>query len=295
MTQDHQLGAFFAGDIPTPTATPEPVPTPTPTPTPGSNLPIPSLSFYCASSTTTSSFKVEIQGALAYNGTGISGTGVAFSYSANGGASWHDLAYLITGDYGNFSAVWMPSASGNYIIKGVWQSDGVYSSTSTTVNFSVTPSQNQNTFSVSSNSTLSSLTFDSTQNKLGFTVSGPSGTAGYVQACIPKTLLTEASNLKVTLDGQEITYHIFSQDDAWIITIEYSHSTHAVVMALDAPASTATPTSQPTANPTQTPHPTATPTVPELTAIIVLPLLIAMVSVAVFLRQKKRSKTNATE
>lgn len=312
MTQDHQLGAFFAGTFPTPTATPQPTATPTPQPTP--NLPIPTLSFYCASSTTSSGFTVQIQGALAYNNIGISGTGIAFSYSANGGASWHDLAYLITGDDGNFSAVWMPSASGNYLVQGYWRSDGIYSSTSNTVNFAVAPYQNQNTFSVSSNSTLSSLTFDSTQSKLAFSVSGPSGTTGYVQACIPKTMLTVASNLKVSLDGNDVVYDTFSSGDSWIITIEYHHSSHSVVMTLDAitptPTATSTPTStsNPTSNPTQTtdPTPNSTPTptatlttapsptltTPEFSAIVIVPLFILMMGLAVFLALKKRAKDN---
>lgn len=316
MNQDHQLGAFFAGTFPTPTPSPTPQPnataTPTPTPTPEPGLPIPSLSFYCASSTTTSGFRVAIDGALSYNQTGISGAGVILYYSADGGASWNNLAYLITGDSGNFSAVWMPSASGNYMVKGVWHSDGIYASVTTQVSFAVTPSSNQNTFSVTSNSTLSSLSFDSTQNTLAFSVSGPSGTYGYVQACIPKTLLADTSTLSVTLDGNAVVYHTFSQGDVWIITIEYHHSNHAVVMDLDTvvttttPTPTTNPTQTQTSNPTQTPHPTSnttptatssptpmpSPTVPELTAIIVLPLLISMVSVAIFLRQKQRPKTN---
>jgi hypothetical protein len=310
MNQDHQLGAFFAGTFPTPSPSPAPQPnstiTPTPTPTPG--LPIPSLSFYCASSTVTSGFRVTIDGALSYNGIGISGTGVIFYYSADGGASWNNLAYLITGNSGNFSAVWMPSASGNYIVKGIWQSDGTYSSVVTQVNFAVTPTQSQNTFSVSSNSTLSSLVFDSTQNTLSFTVSGASGTYGYVQACIPKTIEPVIANLQVALDGSPVTYVTYDQGDVWIITIEYHHSSHSVVMALNGATPTPTPTStaSATTNPTQTfnptatatsttataspsPAPTPTPTVPELTVIIAIPLLVAMVSAALYVKQKQKT------
>jgi hypothetical protein len=310
MNQDHQLGAFFAGTFPTATPSPtlQPNATSTPTPTPEPGLQVPSLSFYCASSTTTTGFRVEINGALAFNQTGIAGEGITFSYSANNGSSWHDLAYLITGNVGNFSAVWMPSASGNYIVKGTWQSDGVYASITTTVNFAVTPTQNQNTFSVSSNSTLSSLTFDSTHNTFSFSVSGAAGTYGYVQACIPKSLLPVVANLEVLLDGNNVDYYTFSQNDIWIITIMYHHSTHTVVMALDGTQATNSPTTQPTANPTQSstsasnptsnpttaPTPTITPTIPELTAIIVLPLLIALISAAVFRQQKKQQKTTTT-
>lgn len=262
MNQDHQLTAFFSGSgtiNPSPTPSPTPIPTPQPQP----DLPTPTLSFYCASSPSTSGFNVKIQGALAYNGTGISGTGITFAYSATGGATWHDLAYIITGDDGNFSAVWMPTASGNYMIRGTWFSDGVYSGVSSTMNFSVTPNFQNQMFSVSSNSTLSSLSFDSTTSRLSFTVSGESGTTGYVQVCIPKTLLPNTSTLTVYLDGQDITYHTFSQGDIWIITIEYNHSTHSVIMELGTSSTpTPTPTQTPTSNPTSKPssNPTANPT-----------------------------------
>jgi uncharacterized repeat protein (TIGR02543 family) len=286
MNQDRQLGAFFAGNIPAPTTPPEPSVTPQPTESP-SYLPVPNLSFYCTSSTTTSGFRVQIQGALVYNLTGLSGSGITFSYSANGGSTWHDLAYLITGDDGVFSAVWMPSASGNYVVKGVWLGDDAYARTSSTVNFAVAPSENQaeNVFSVSSNSTLSSLVFDSTKNQLSFTVSGPSGTSGYLQACIPKTLIPVVANLRVTLDGVDVPYQTFSQGSVWLITIQYSHSSHSVIMSLN---------DQDYIPPTQagqTIEPQGLPTVTILTAVVVALVVIAIGSVTIVFKQRKRLKT----
>ncbi len=283
MTQDRQLGAFFAGDIPNPSPTPEPTPTASPQP-PQPNMPIPSLSFYCSSSTTTSGFKVAIQGALVYEQTGLSGAGISFAYSVNNGATWHDLAYLITGDDGNFSAVWMPSASGNYVIKGVWAGDDVYGTTSTTVNFAVTPTENpktqtENVFSVSSNSTLSALSFDSAKSEITFTVSGPTNTVGYVQACIPKSLMPVVANLRVFLDGQEIPYSTLSQGDIWIVTIGYHHSTHTVVMGMNSDGSTSTGGSF-----------GGVPMVEVLTAVVVVLLLVVILTVTVIFRQRKQVK-----
>ncbi|MGD6851639.1 MAG: InlB B-repeat-containing protein [Candidatus Bathyarchaeia archaeon] len=310
MSQDHQVSAFFSGTPTNITTTPTPSPTPLPTPNATavpSYLPTPALSFYCTSSPTSTGFRVLVQGALMYNQTALSGAGVAFEYSVNGGTSWHDLAYLITDDYGNFSAVWMPSASGNYAIRGHWHGDSAYAPVTSAINFSITPSDNQNSFSVSSNSTLSSLIFDSTQNTLGFTVSGPSGTAGYVQACIPNTLMATTANLEVTLDGAEVPFYSFLQGNLWIVTIEYHHSSHSVVMHLDEVAASSTPTSNPTqqssptSNPTTQPtsnpttSPTPTPTVPEVTAMIVLPLMASMVSAAILLKHRKKVKSANTE
>jgi hypothetical protein len=260
MTQDRQLGAFYSGNIPTPTPSPQPSQTPAPTPTPSPTLPTPILSFYCQSSSTLTGYKVQISGALVYNNIGISGAGVALSYSANGGLSYNDLAYLITGDFGNFSAVWMPSSSGNYVVKGTWYGDDAYAPTNSKVNFAVLPAQNQNqnVFSVTSNSTISNLSFDSSHSSLGFTVSGTTGTSGFVQVNIPKSLLSVVSNLNVTLDGQNTVFISIDQGDSWLITIEYNHSTHSVLMVLDAPV--ATPTASPAPTDAATTAPTVAPT-----------------------------------
>jgi uncharacterized repeat protein (TIGR02543 family) len=282
MNQDRQLGAFFAGNIPAPTTPSEPSSTPQPTASP-SNLPVPNLSFYCTSSTTASGFRVQIQGALVYSLTGLSGSGIAFSYSANGGSTWHDLAYLITGDIGTFSAVWMPTASGNYIVKGVWLGDDAYARTSSTVNFAVAPSENQdnNVFSVSSNSTLSSLIFDIAKNQLSFTVSGPSGTYGYLQACIPKTLIPVVANLRVTLDDVDASYHTLSQGDVWIVTSEYSHSSHSVVMSLNDQNYIAPTTSE------QIIDPQGFLFVAILTAVVAALIIVAIASAIIVFKQRK--------
>lgn len=238
MSQDHQLNAFFAGESVAPTPTPDPAPRPSPTQQP-SNLPIPDLTFYCTSSTTYSGFNVKIDGALVYNQVGLSGAGIMFSYNVTGGATWQDLAYVKTIDDGTFSAVWMPSASGNYLVKATWLGDNIYSPVSKIVSFAVQPSNNQakDTFSVASNSSLSSLKFDSSNDALAFSVSGPSGTSGYVQVCIPKTLLKDATNLKVTLDGNNVAYQPVDSGDVWVIIFTYHHSSHNVVIALNEKAS----------------------------------------------------------
>ncbi len=239
MDQDHQLSAYFAGgDGTTPTPEPTPSPTPEPTPTPAPNLPKPELNFYCTSSTKYSGFNVKIEGMLTYQGVGLSGAGMRIAYSVTGGATWQDLAYVNTDDEGSFSCVWMPSASGNYAIRATWMGDNVTAGVSETVNFAVTApdegDEDANVFTLTSNSTLTSLAFDSTENKLSFGVSGPDGTAGYVQVCVPKSLLSDASRLRVMLDDSQIDYATFEKDNVWLITIMYSHSSHDVVMTLNA-------------------------------------------------------------
>jgi len=280
MTKDRQLGAFFAGNISItePPGSPE-----TPAPPPEFGLPVPNLTFYCSSSTSVSGFSVQLLGTLAYDQVGLTGAGIAFSYSANGGSTWHDLAYLITGDDGVFSAVWMPSASGTYIVKGIWSGDDAYSGVGTTVNFAVAPmpiedkpTETASVFSVSSNSTLSELAFNSAKEEISFTVSGESGTSGFVQTCIPKSLMPTVENLKVYIDGQEVPFSTLSENDVWIIIIGYHHSTHTISMSLNSDSSLGFFSSF---------------TVVELLLVVVAVLLVIVaVSVTIMFKQRKRIK-----
>jgi len=106
---------------------------------------------------------------------------------------------------------------------------------STVVSLAIMPYTSQNNqvvFSIASNSTVTDLEFNSTSRQLSFTVSGPSGTTGYVDAYIAKTLIGDISTLKVYLDGAPLPYNATSQGDSWLIYFTYHHSTHSVVMSL---------------------------------------------------------------
>jgi hypothetical protein len=87
-------------------------------------------------------------------------------------------------------------------------------------------------FSVISNSTISELTFNSTSKTLTFTVNGTTGTTGYTNVTIAKTLIKDISELKIYLDGNQINYTTTSTEYTWVIHITYHHSTHKVVMIL---------------------------------------------------------------
>ncbi|MCW3994691.1 MAG: hypothetical protein NWE98_00895 [Candidatus Bathyarchaeota archaeon] len=278
MDGDHQLSAYYAGGDGT--STPEPPPAIEPPLPPPSNLPLPDLNFYCTSSSKYSGFNVKIEGQLTYREVGVSGAGLRFAYSVTGGATWQDLAYVITGDDGSFTCVWMPSASGNYAIRATWMGDETLAGISKTVNFAVTPSEdaNQNVFTIASNSTLTSLAFNSETNELSFGVSGPSGTGGYVQVCLPKSLVNDASKLTVNMDGNRIDYAYFGKDNVWIITLIYSHSSHNIVVGLNEQPSSVTSIGDVLNSP-----------VVFIAIIAVLVAIIAVLAVVMFRKGKQRN------
>jgi hypothetical protein len=209
-----------------------PNPAPTPTPTPTTTSPTPTLKLSSRSSGSFASFRVEISGNLAYNGTALIGYLILLSDSVDGGRSWDKLTMVNTDADGNFLAVWLPSVTGNYLLKAVWTGDSNYSETSTIVSFVLSPFGEQNVFSVESNSTVTTLYFNSTSRELSFGVSGDSGTTGYVSALIPKSLLSDISGLNVYLDGSQINCTSESLEDRWLIFLTYHHSAHVIVISL---------------------------------------------------------------
>lgn len=218
-----------------PNSTPVPSPTPPPTPT----LPTPSLAVSCQSSTSYSNFRVNISGSLTVDGAGISGVPVLLSYSVNEGNSWIGLTTVGTDSNGNFDVVWFPSASGIYLLNAQWAGNSTFSDTNTTINFAIVPCQGQSVFSLSSNSTISAFAFNSTSEELSFIVSGASGTHGYVDLYIPKSLMSDVSALKVYLDDKQLNCSIESQGDSWLLSFNYHLCTHQVVVDFGTPRTTA--------------------------------------------------------
>ena len=192
----------------------------------------PTLAASCTSSASLSNFNVQITGDLSFNGSGISEAPILLSYSVTGGKSWIDLTLVQTDTEGNYYAEWKPSVTGYYSLKAVYEGNENYAETSTIVNFAVEPFQEQSVFTVNSNSTITEFFFNSNISELSFGVSGDSGTTGYVNVNIPKSLVRDISNLKVYLDNNQIEYSYKAQEDGWLLYFTYNHSTHLVAISL---------------------------------------------------------------
>lgn len=191
----------------------------------------PTLDVSCQSSTSYSNFKVDITGSLTSDGVGISAAHVLLSYSVNDGASWIDLTTAITDSNGDFSIIWNSQVTGNYLVKAVYEGDFIsYYEASRIINFALVAFQEQSVFSVSSNSTITALYFDSANNQLSFSTNGTSDTTGYVNIRAPKSLVSDPSKIEVYIDGAPVAYTTTLQEDAWIISFTYHQSNHAVTI-----------------------------------------------------------------
>ena len=181
-------------------------------------------------------YKVKISGKLAYmNGTGIAGANLLLNYKVTGGKSWNDITSVTTAVDGDYYAEWMPTATGNCLIRVVWEGNTALFTIGTEVHttLSVTPHEEKYVLSVVSNSTISDLAFNTTDWTLSFIATGPNSTRGYVKVTVAKSLVENVTNIRVHLDGNYIEYSITSIDDSWLLTFDYIHSIHRVVVDLD--------------------------------------------------------------
>jgi hypothetical protein len=224
---DYWINADNFGNSTSPVQTPSPTPQPPAQPQTAS-----SLELFCQSSTSYRDFKVDISGRLSQNCTGIPQAQILLSYSVNAGNSWIDLTTSITDADGGFLEVWSPQVSGYYLLRAVYEGSSDFAAAERTVSFAVVPFEEQKVFSLTSNSTVTSLFFNSTSQELSFSVNGTSGTTGYVSISMPKTLVNDASALKVYLDGAPLVYTAELQGDSVFVTFTYHHSSHKVTVAL---------------------------------------------------------------
>jgi hypothetical protein len=164
------------------------------------------------------------------NGTSLQGKTVILSYALEGNSTWVPIGSDITNSEGNYIIQWVTAASGIFTLKAEWTGDSNYQAASSATTLSFVPYQNQNAFLVESNSTVTSLAFNSTTSELGFTVSGETGTTGHTKVTIAKSIVSNAENLKVYLDGNQLSYAITSNADSWLLSFSYAHSSHQVTI-----------------------------------------------------------------
>jgi len=192
-----------------------------------------SLTISTSASTMYIGFQVTVGGVLSNWPAGnIPEATVILSYRVPGVSTWNLITSVTTESDGSFSAIWVPSATGYYTINASWAGDDVFPGASVLIDLAVTPFAERYVFTVSSNSTVSALAFNSTSRELSFIVSGPSGTTGYVKVTIAKELVANATDIKVYLDGSPINYTVTSLDDSWLLHFTYTHSDHAVTIGL---------------------------------------------------------------
>jgi hypothetical protein len=85
-------------------------------------------------------------------------------------------------------------------------------------------------FVINSNSTISEVTFLSEYGVVDFKVSGESGTTGYLNVTIAKSIVPDSSFLKIFLDGNQINASITETDNSFSVYFTYGHSEHHITL-----------------------------------------------------------------
>ncbi len=180
-------------------------------------------------------FKVNITGTLQDTfENALKNKTVVLYYTFSGAGTWTPITSDSTNYNGVYSALWIPPATGYFILKAEWAGNSTHRSANDTTKLSSLPYLDQYVFTVESNSSISELAFNTTDWTLSFDAAGPNGTKGYVKITIAKSLVSDIANMKVYIDSIQTTnFSATSTDDSWLLTFNYSHSTHQVLVDLD--------------------------------------------------------------
>jgi hypothetical protein len=87
-------------------------------------------------------------------------------------------------------------------------------------------------FLVTSNSAVSASAFNLTTGEITLAVSGPSRGKGQVNVEIPKNVIADPSKLQIFVDSARTNYSVQQQPYLWIISLNYPHGSHQIVMDL---------------------------------------------------------------
>lgn len=157
---------------------------------------------------------------------------IVFYYTFSGISEWVPIKSDITDENGNIEVTWFPPAIGNFGIKAQWVGNSTHLNISNVVNISSVNHDDLYVFSVESNSSISTLYFDEQNGELSFTAQGSESTNGYSRISIPKDIVANPEDITMLLDSMIHDFGIASNEDSWILSIDYSHSIRQIQVYL---------------------------------------------------------------
>ena len=193
-----------------------------------------SISLSTSTPSATAGYSISISGTLLDSyGNRIRNESVSLYYAYSGYEDWNSIASELTDSSGSYSGEWIPPTPSYFFIKTVYAGNYTHVESSRNVALCMLPYGEMYLFSVESNSTVSSMGFDTNNQTLSFTATGEMGTAGYAKVTAAKSLVPNLALLSVHVDGAEYNYTVTDTDDSWVLLFAYDHSVHLVEIQLD--------------------------------------------------------------
>ena len=251
-------------------------------PPPASKSPMPSHVSLSAM-TVNSADNVQILGSLISNNTGVPLANMTFSYRSisDNETDLHQFATINTDSNGNFSVNWQFPDAGSYIINATYHGSPEYGPVFDGINVLVTGDETPKVFSVESNSTVTGIEFKQESSELNLSVTGQSGTIGFVNLYVSKSLVENVSAIQAYIDGNPVSFTVTSTEDSWILHFYYHHSSHNIMFDLSE------------ADISSVPEMPKASSVPEMSKAVLLLIIVALVAIgAVLMIVQKRRRTN---
>ena len=180
------------------------------------------------------SLPVNIKGILNSNGAPLKNGNIITEYRDSRGKTWTEIKTKKTNPQGEFDSTWTPQTTGTYLIRARYEGDKTdyINNASIQTTLAVTEGVGDYVFSVTSNSIITDLKYNSSKSVLQFTFSGEPETYSHTQILIAKTIVTDIEDLLIYIDEVEVNYTYTSDENQWIMEFEHSHSTHDVIITL---------------------------------------------------------------
>jgi hypothetical protein len=179
-------------------------------------------------------YNLVISGRLCVNiwGDSLKDQTVVLSYIFSGAEDWVPITSAITDSLGGYQVVWIPTATGSFTVKATWTGNSTWFGATNSITYSSLAYGSQYVFTVESNSTVQELSFNATNRELSFTAAGSNGTQGYARVTVPRSLVGDSRSIKAYLDDAPTSFGITSNDDSYVLSLSYTHSTHTVTINL---------------------------------------------------------------
>ncbi len=204
-------------------------------PPPAFNGPTPSRVFLSFRSVDPSTGKFQIVGNLTSNSTSVPNASLTFSYrsSNESESALHQFYQVTTDSNGCFTVDWQPPGEDSYVINATYPGNELYGSVFDGINVLVSDfNGDKQVFSVESNSTVTSIVFNPQSSELKLSVTGQTGTTGFVDAYVSKSLVGNVSAIQAYIDEKPIEYTVTENMDSWILHFDYHHSSHNIMFDL---------------------------------------------------------------